>query len=341
MARNSPFLEGSSPSKSMRPKADEALKLGINGEYFLGIDHLRKLLTQHDIEINKLRIDFGKGFEPPNLKSKQKQPVAEENGDQLMANFLIKVSTELNKACEIVREKSGEKIEFINSEQQLLSLITSVKNEVSSENEASLSETLVEFWESLKFAVERIQSLGDKFNTSVLHRMKNNCLSFGTALGAHTSLSDKYTNEIIKFIDRAETVWKNLRLLAACYPNGIRPGLFDDTHYITELSKSIDLKKFPLLKVVPDLCEKLALLSQVAREWLDRDETYVIDLNRTIREKRGESQDKRKRIREEKEKQITLLKTLKSAQLLCQNSRRQLKQINEDLKDLQTDAKQV
>ena len=323
-----------------RPQADDALKLGTNAEYFVGTANMRKYITELEIETNKLKLEFSKGFQPPK-KSQQSTTVIGESGDKSMAVYLKKISEELMKVCDLVKEKSGERIEIINSEQQLLGLITSAKNISNNENEGQLCQNLVEFWEGIKFGVERVQSLGDKFNTKVLHRLKQNCLGFGTSLGANTPLSDKFSQEVLKFLDRAETVWKNLRLLCACYPNGIRPGLFDDTLYLTELAKAVDFKRFPLLRTIPDLCEKLALLCQVGREWLDRDETYVIELNREIRAKRGETQEKRKVIRGEKERQTMLVKALRSAQLICHNSKQQLREINEKIREFQNEAKQV
>ena len=321
--------------------AEEAVRLGPKGDYFLGTDNIRRILQQFDQEVYRFKLQFATGKPDTGLgsgPSAEPTPDKQAESDALLSARLQKAFAAIARAVDVVRNKTGDNLEPINSEQQILALITALKNL----GEAATSEELVGYWEDLKYAVERVQSLCDRFNQQVISKLRTSCLSFSSTLETHTPMSDRYTTEVTRFLEQVETLWKNTRVLCASCGNGIKQRLLSvETQATREMARAFDVRRFAVVELPVDLLEKLAQMSRVARSWVDRDETFVLQLGREIRDMKRDTQEKRRALEKERSQQEELMHSLKQARLICENSRRHLLAIEDEIRILQRDQTQA
>lgn len=318
--------------------AEEAVRLGPKGDYFLGTDNIRRLLQTFDQEVYRFKLQFASGKpDTGSGHSGEATPEKQAESDALLSARLQKAFTAIAHAVDVVRTKTGDNLEPINSEQQLLALITALKNL----GEAGTSEELVGFWEDLKYAVERVQSMCDRFNQQILAKLRTSCLSFSGTLDTHTPLSDRYSAEVARYLEQVETLWKNTRILCASCGNGIKQRLLDvETQATRQMARAFDVRRFAVVELVVDLLEKLSQMSRIAHTWVDRDETFVLQLGREIRDLKRDTQEKRRALEKDREQQEELLRSLKTARLICENSRRHLLAIEDEIRMLQRDQSQ-
>ncbi len=117
--------------------------------------------------------------------------------------------------------------------------------------------------------------------------------------------------------------------------------MFTDSPAIIELSKTLDLKRFLIIRLIPEILDKLLQLSQIIKEWLNADENFLLSVRKTIGEKRKFISQKKLSILSTENIQNELLKHYKIAQLQSQNSKHKFEELNVELNMLAAQIKSL
>ena len=64
--------------------------------------------------------------------------------------------------------------------------------------------------------------------------------------------------------------------------SAISTSLFSDREFSQEVSMKFDCEKYPLIRIVPDLFQKLETVINIAQDWLRSDKVYLEELKRQI-----------------------------------------------------------
>ena len=180
-------------------------------------------------------------------------------------------------------------------------------------------------------------ALGMKYRTTVLKKLRNTCGSYvdqGSApRGASVTKNysqqvDAYKTEISQMLQAVDTLCKS-------FENQLRQDLFTNTNFSDRILVSCDRKAFPILRLVPDVTEKLSRVVTVSRQWLDKDETYVHDLSNHIRETRDETRKREEDLRTRKHKKNELNKATEEAYKLVEANKNRLTKIETELQTLE------
>ena len=111
--------------------------------------------------------------------------------------------------------------------------------------------------------------------------------------------------------------------------------LFTNTSFSDRILVSCDRKAFPILRVFPDLSEKLTRVCTVATQWIDKDETYVRDIGNHIRETRTQARQKENDLRTQRGKQEELRTSVDEAFRLFSTNKDKLSRIEGELRVLE------
>lgn len=222
-------------------------------------------------------------------------------------------------------------LEVIDGEVKIVEMLNQLRE---TEADGDTIVAITELWENLKVACEALQTTVSKFQTNVLNRLKMYCMSY-TSSSIRLDVTCRYTEEVSGYLADLETIILNSHTLLKSFPGGLHQDLFTNTRFSERILVCCDQKAFPILRFIPDLTEKVLSMCAVARKWLDRDETYVYEINNYIRETRTMTRKRAEVLKTEKEKQKKVVKTVKAASILCQNNKQKLQKIESELNELE------
>lgn len=338
-AAEPPKTNTASPSKAKTSSPVKTIEgnpvrtTGIFKDYLSGLDHVREVVRTLDIELTGALNEFYECSETDEAKYNV---------------HLCKVSDAF-ETCNSVLTKANKPRHVVQSQAQIAALINAVKAAATADTPVEAVECVAEFWEGSKITTESIQGITDRFRKNVLERLRASCGSYKaanqlTALNGlslpseskqHLTAPEDYSKDVASYLSQLEDGVNTLRLLAASYGNKLNLSLISKSSLLDRLLRGCDDESYPVLQVIPDLTVKLERLFQVTRQWLDRDETYVFELGKAIRDARSVTRKKEEEMKAEKDKQRDLIKSVKSAFLICQNSKRKIREIATELQKLE------
>lgn len=174
----------------------------------------------------------------------------------------------------------------------------------------------------------------DKFNTTVLQRLRNNYISSHSA-ELLVPVCQQYALDIEDFLKTLETQTGNASLVLKSYDNKLNLDLMSSSPFLERLMLSCDTKAFPILGVVYDVCTKIFGMCETARKWLSRDEQFMHEMNTFIRETRPVARKRELVLQTEKQKQKRVEKNFRIAQNVLTKNREKLQLIEAELKELE------
>ena len=295
------------------------LRAGYQREYLLGLDHLRKNIQGIETELDGAKHEFYQ---------------TNESDDDMYERYLKSINDDLLN-CNTKLRKHAVELVRVDSELQLVSLLNKVRE--LEEVDPEVIGNLTEFWENFKNTVEGIQSITNKFYNNVLVKLKSSCVSKNNVT---VDLTYTYEQEIAQFQVEIETILQNTRTLIKSSENRINQDLFTNTNFSERVLVMCDHKAFPILRLIPDLTEKITKACRLSRQWVDRDETYVHDLTKRIRETQTINRKKRADLRDKREKHNAMENDTKDAYQLYKDNQKKLLKLEGELSILEEQIKQ-
>ncbi|XP_061183579.1 calponin homology domain-containing protein DDB_G0272472-like isoform X1 [Saccostrea echinata] len=293
------------------------MRAGLQRAYLDGLEFIRNKISDAENDVSKTRLSFYGCNEAD--EDSYLQYLKECNDHFLTANNELR--------------RKNIKLEVIDSEMRIVTLLNQLRE--AAEFDKGEIAFITGFWENIKHTVESFHSLVDKFQTNVLNRLNQNCTSYNNA-DISLEVSNRYTEEISGYISELERELTNMRLLMKTYDGGLHQDLFSqNSKFAEKILVSCDLKAFPILRLAPDLAEKMENVCGIARKWLDRDEQYMYEVNNYIKETRNIAKKREEDLKNQKEKQKKIEKAVKTASILLHSNKEKLQKIETELNSLE------
>jgi len=293
-----------------------SMREGLQRAYLEGLDFIRTKIAETEQNVQQLRMSFY-----------DCQEVTQENSE----SYLKKCNENLLMGNNELRRKNV-KLEVIDGEMRIVEMVNRLRK--SAEVDKGEIAFISQFWENIRQAVEETKIVVEKFQTNVLDRLNENCTSYNDA-DINLEVSNRYTEEISTYLASLERELTNMRLLIKSYESGIHQDLFTPSDFTEKLVVSCDLKAFPILRLIPDLTEKIESVCALSRKWLERDEQYMYEVNNYIKETRNRTKQREADLKNHKEKQKKIEKAVRSAHILLHSNREKLQKIESELNNLE------
>ncbi|CAH1777736.1 unnamed protein product [Owenia fusiformis] len=315
-------------------------------DYLQGLGALRKRIQELEIENDRIKRDFystedndedvyHKYLKDCNDKMMLGKDILRKNNvDFTPVDSEVQIVSILNKLrdCVMVHDEIDEPPE--GGVSFLLTEIEDVTNETNEDLINELIGFLSQFWESVKANLESYASILTKFRTAVLKRLESSCTSYHNNLDVQIDLSLKYTDDITQYQNDIDKQFSQAIEIIKSFPNGIKTNLFTKSNFIDRVLAYCDKKAFPILQIIPDLSVKFENICAIARRWIDRDETYVYDIIKHIRDTRSRTRRREQDLRNHIVQQRSTMKSVQQAYIVCSTNKRKLQKLETELKDL-------
>ncbi|XP_053398697.1 golgin subfamily B member 1-like isoform X2 [Mercenaria mercenaria] len=292
------------------------VRAGLQRAYLEGIEFMRLKIKETEEELTQIKLGFYQ---------------CEEADDENYEKYLVQCNEQFLQANNDLRRKNV-KLKVVDSEMELVSLLNQLRDKM--EIDKGEIAFLSEFWENLKSTMESVKVLVNKFKTSVVDRLRGNCISYNNG-DIHLDVSARYTEEVKNYLNELEQQLDNTLKLIQSFANGIHQDLFSHTKFTEGILVACDLKAFPILRLFPDLTEKVESMCSTAFVWLDRDERYMYEIKDYIRETRTMAKKRVEDLKVQKEKMKKFEKAVKSANIMLHNNKEKLQKLESDLNQLE------
>lgn len=292
------------------------VRSGLQRAYLEGIEFMRLKVKETEEELTQIKLGF------------YQTEIAEEDEFE---KYLVKCNEQFLQANNELRRKNV-KLKVLDSEMGIVSLLNELRDKM--EMDKGEIAFISEFWENLKSTMESLSILVTKFRTSVVERLRGNCISYNNT-DIHLDVSARYTEEVTQYLTDLERTLNDTQILIKSYPNGIHQDLYTHTKFTEGILVACDLKAFPILRLFPDLTEKVESMCDIAFMWLDRDERYMFEINDYIRETRTMAKRRVEDLKVQKEKMKKFEKAVKSANIMLHNNKEKLQNLESDLNQLE------
>lgn len=292
------------------------VRSGLQRAYLEGIEFMRLKVKETEEELTQIKLGF------------YQTEIAEE---EEFEKYLVKCNEQFLQANNELRRKNV-KLKVLDSEMGIVSLLNELRDKM--EMDKGEIAFISEFWENLKSTMESLSILVNKFRTSVVERLRGNCISYNNT-DIHLDVSARYTEEVTQYLTDLERTLNDTQILIKSYPNGIHQDLYTHTKFTEGILVACDLKAFPILRLFPDLTEKVESMCDIAFMWLDRDERYMFEINDYIRETRTMAKRRVEDLKVQKEKMKKFEKAVKSANIMLHNNKEKLQNLESDLNQLE------
>lgn len=149
----------------------------------------------------------------------------------------------------------------------------------------------------------------------------------------YTQQVKTYTKDIGELLGSTETLLKS-------WDTKLKQDLFSSSAWVHRLLLGCDQKAFPALRLVPDVSEKVFRMCALARQWVDRDEKYVRDVNQHIRDTRSRTRKKTQHLRSQQQLHSEYNQSVTQAHDLFITNKNRLSELENDLKVLEREIVQ-
>ena len=294
----------------------------IDQEYIEGLNNLRNMVRDIEVENDKVKREFY---------------MCEESQESLYEDYLKSLNDCLLRANTCLKKESIP-LQVVDSEVALVGLINNVR-----ETEESISpddfEILTEFWDQMRNTLDSVKLLVSKLENRIFTRMTNTCQA-PQNMALDLDFTSSYVEEVSTYSRKISQMWTDIRLLLRGFTNGIPQDLFTNSSFIDRILLACDVKAFPILRIVPDVTEKLSSGCRFMLQWMDRDETYVYDVNKHLRDTRAVKRKKVRVLINKRQQRKNLVENVHQAQDIFVSNREKLKEIEAELKTVETQVAQ-
>ncbi|CAD5118742.1 DgyrCDS7422 [Dimorphilus gyrociliatus] len=257
---------------------------------------------------------------------------SKENSEASFVSYLRNTNAHLLRCIKISGQKNNV---VIDSEISLVTLTNTLKEKGSDYSEDG--KFLSEWWRHLQSSLVQIDTLKRRF-TNVHARLKSNCLcSAGIdappVTKSYAMASAKYAREIeniLRKMDRLTSSWMGTGL------SSVRADTFSTSHFCDRVVNfCCDAKILPVLRLFPDLTEKLEKGLECAKAWINKDEDYVREINSHLLDARRKTIKKQRDLAIHKNKKEELKNSVEGAYNVCQTHRKEVERIQKELVEVE------
>lgn len=309
----------------MGKMTDTRNRVGLQQDYLVGLDHLRKMVEGVEIELDKVKREY----------------YNYEGSDLAGYEQYLKGLNDKFQYCNDNLEKRDITVEIVDSEMKLVALLNKIQENSDENFDNSVASDLTEFWEHIKDCLFRLKTTNLKFQTEVMKRLESTCNSYQNTGGSNLDFSTKYSEEAFKYQKEINGNVDKINALLGSFPNGIKQEHYTITNFSQRVLSSCDSRAFPILRLVPDISEKLVQMCRLARQWIDKDETYIHDINHQIREQRHNARQKELELRQQREKRSQLSRAVIECQQAVKAYRERLDELGKELRNLDQQFKEM
>ncbi|KAL4230740.1 hypothetical protein ACF0H5_011115 [Mactra antiquata] len=292
------------------------VRAGLQRAYLEGIEYMKLKVKETEEELTQIKLGYYQCKEPDD--DNYEKYLKQCNDQFLLANNELR--------------RKNVKLKVLDSEMEIVSILNVLREKL--EVDQGEIAFISEFWENMKSTMESIKVLVNKFKTNVVDRLRGNCISYNNT-DIHLDVSARYTEEVTNYLTEIERTMNDTLILIKSFANGIHQDLFTHTKFTDGILVACDLKAFPILRLFPDITEKVESMCATALVWLDRDERYMYEINDYIRETRSMAKKRVQDLKIQKEKMKKFEKAVKSANILLHNNKEKLQRLESDLNQLE------
>ena len=222
------------------------------------------------------------------------------------------------------------KLEVIDSEIKILSLLNKLR-ELHDDIDHDIIDYVTYFYEHLKLHLDKIHMISVKYRNTVLKILQSSCTSYYNNETTNLEVSIAYREEVKCFIQDIFLTLEHLDLLVKSYQHCIKQELFTNTNFSERVLICCDQKAFPTLRLVPDICEKITYVCQQSKQWIDKDQIYIQDINNHINQRRNQTKKKERDLRKHEEELDSRNKGVQEAYDLFKANKKELQKLEKRL----------
>ena len=221
-------------------------------------------------------------------------------------------------------------LEVIDSEIKIMSLLNNLR-ELRDDVDHDVIDSMTEFYEYLNTYLKKIQMTSIKYRNTVLKILRSSCKSYYDS-NTNLEVSLIYREEVKLFLRHIVQTLEHLDLLVKSYQNRIKQDLFSSTKFSERVLICCDQRAFPVLRLIPDVCDKLINVCQVSKQWIDKDQIYIQDIDNHIRQRRNQTRKKKQDLQEQGQVLDSKVKGVQDAYDLFKANKKELKKIEKRLR---------
>ena len=237
--------------------------------------------------------------------------------------------------CNRKLRRNNQSLHVIDSEVRLVEVLNKLRELPSEEIDPETISFLTDFWERLKNCMESLHAVAGRFRVTVLKRLQMGCVNHQPDGHKPLDLTRRYGENAQRLETHIEEYLYKADLLRKSFSNGMRQDLFTKSDFSHRILITCDNKAFPILRIYPDLSEKLIHVCDLAKEWIDKDEVYVNNINKHILETRHRTRMRQADLRTQKHHQSELSQSVKDACNLFKSNKAKLARMESDLTALE------
>ena len=294
----------------------------IDQEYLDGLNNLRNILTDTEVDNDKLKREFYQ---------------CDETNEDLYEKYLKQCNETFLRANTTLK-KANVALQVIDSELTLVGLINNVREQGTTVHPEDF-QFLAEFWDQIKNTIDSVKVVLSNIESKVFKRILTTCKVL-PHISLTLDITDTYNDDVSSYYEKVSQIITDTRLLTLGYANGIDQHLFTNTLFSERILVACDVKAFPLLRLVPDVTEKLTQACRLLRLWMDKDETYLYDISKHIRETRAVKRKKVRVLINKRQERLNLVENVDQAQEIFVTNREKLKKIEAELKTVEAQVDQ-
>ena len=222
-------------------------------------------------------------------------------------------------------------LEVIDSEIKLMSLLNNLRD-LRDDVDHDVIDSMTEFYEHLNTHVKRIHMISIKYRNTVLKILRSSCTSYYNSSSTSLEVSLIYREEVKLFLRHIVQTLEHLDLLVKSYQNRIKQDLFSNTKFSERVLICCDQRAFPVLRLIPDVCDKIINVCEVSKQWIDKDQIYIQDIDNHIRKRRSQTRKKKQDLQEQGQVHNSKAKGVQDAYNLFKANKKELKKIEKRLR---------
>ena len=294
----------------------------IDQEYLDGLNNLRTILTEKEVDHDSLKREFYQ---------------CTENDENLYEQYLRSCNDVLLKANNLLK-KSNVPLHVIDSEMSLVRLINSVRELEETLNTEDF-QLLNQFWDQIKTAVDDMSVSVFNLETKVFNRSIS-IFKVVPPDSVNLDITQVYNGDVASYEEKITKAFSDIRSLLRGYVNCIGQHLFTNSVFSERILVACDVKAFPILRLIPDITEKFIKACGLLRLWMDKDETYLFNINKYLRETRAVKRKKVRVLINKRQERLHMMESVDRAQEIFVTNREKLKQIEVELKTVEAQVDQ-
>ena len=230
----------------------------------------------------------------------------------------------------------ARKVASVDSFMELEALLTKAVNDdysSYSQTRDDAIDTLQDFHKKCLAVLEKVQQVNSLINEEILSYLQQYCSDyrklgipddkFDESLQSRTAVVGNYIerfDELVGFLNEGSPIPHDL---------------FGYSFFSQELAIELDCESYPILRVIPDLIQKMEMSCDITSDWLRGDKLYVQELEKQIENFRIKVQDCEKSSEMSKLKYDRLFTQLKSKQQSLNEEEENYNEMKRELKTLE------